>query len=122
MSKIFFDHLIELEDIKSYIEDVSENFEEKEDLWNLVDEFINHKVLITILTNLDTEYHDEFLLMFLDRPYDTGIIDYLDDRLPCPLCELIIETRSKVNQELGEIFEIRFKKKNSGKVMKKSKN
>jgi hypothetical protein len=119
MSKIFFDHLIELEDVKSYIDSATENFEEKEDLWNLVDEFINHKVLITILSNLDNEYHDEFLLMFLDRPYDVGIIDYLDDRLTCPLCELISETRSKISEELEEIFEIRFEKKNSKKLLKK---
>jgi hypothetical protein len=111
MSKIFFDHLIELEDIKSYIDNAAENHEEKEDLWDLVDEYVNHKVLITILTNLDSEYHDEFLLMFLDKPYDTGIIEYLDDRLSCPLCELIVETKSKVNQELEEIFKIRFTKK-----------
>ena len=118
MSKIFYDHLIEFEEIKTNIGLITENFEEKEDLWNLVDEFINHKVLITILTNLDIEYHDEFLLMFLDKPYDVGIIDYLDDKLPCPFCELIDEMRSKVNQELEEIFEIKFGKKNSKKLLK----
>jgi hypothetical protein len=84
-----------------------------------VDEFINHKVLVMILTNLDIEYHDEFLLMFLDKPYDEQIINYLDDRLPCPLCELISETQSQIGSELEKIFEINLVNGSSKKLKKR---
>jgi len=41
MSKLFFDHLIILEDLETEIKEVAESPEEKEELWQLIDEILH---------------------------------------------------------------------------------
>lgn len=107
MSKIFFDHLISIEEVGVYIDGVSTSHEEKEELWNLVDEFVNHKIISSILSELDEASHDEFLNMFLDRPYDVGIIDYLNEKLTFPLESLVSDKMKMIISELYVTLEIR---------------
>ena len=106
MSKIFFDHLIEIEEIQLYIDKTATSHEEKEDLWNLVDEFVNHKVISSILSKLDAALHDEFLCMFLDKPYDMEIINYLNEKLPVPFESLLESRMNLIICELYETFEL----------------
>ena len=121
MSKIFFDHLIKIEHIKYHIDSVATSHEEKTDLWNLVDEYINKKVLMLILEKLHADYHDEFMEMFLERPYDSEILKYLDQRLPCPFCDLIDEHMIRITEELEDILEIEPAKRKKPKSAKNSK-
>ncbi|KKQ50506.1 MAG: hypothetical protein US95_C0032G0004 [Candidatus Woesebacteria bacterium GW2011_GWB1_38_5] len=113
MSKIFFDHLIEIEEIKIYIDGIVEDHDEKEDLWNLIDEFINYNMISSILTALDEESHSEFVTMFLDKPYDLEITKYLDSRLAVPLSTLAKDIEKKMLYELSEILEADLKPKNA---------
>lgn len=118
MSKIFFDHLIEVEEIKIYIDGIVEDHDEKEDLWNLIDEFINYNMISSILTALDEESHDEFVTMFLDKPYDLEITKYLDSKLPVPLCILAKDIEKKMLNELSEILKADLKSKSKKKRLK----
>ncbi len=126
MSKIFYDHLIEIEIVKLHIDKVTTTHEEKEDLWNLVDEFVNHKIISSILSELDETSQDEFLSMFFDKPYDTEIINYLNEKLPLPLENLITGKMKLIINELCETLEIQpignaqeSVKKKSGRKSKK---
>ena len=121
MSRIFFDHLIEIEEIKIYINGIAESHEEREDLWALIDEFINHKIVASILSELDETFHDEFLSMFLDKPYDNGIVNYLNEKLPLPLENLINDKMVLIVSELCETLEApRPAQKNLKTVKKKT--
>lgn len=122
MSKIFFDHLIEVEEIKLYIDRVTQTHDEKEDLWNLVDEYINHRIISSILSGLDEGSHEEFLSMFLEKPYDPGIINYLDTRLTVTLDELVDKNLQEIINELNEILEIQPSAGNAVKSIKKKRN
>lgn len=122
MSKIFFDHYLEIEDIKIFIDEMAQTHEEKEDLWNLVDEYINHKIISSILTKLDDESQEEFLKMFFDKPYDSGIISYLDNKLGVAVGEIINLKIGEIKKDLRDIFEIQDKKRNVKKSSKKSRN
>ncbi len=64
MSKLFFDHLIEIESISVHIKTLSENFDEKMDLWDLVDEYINRKIIYLVLNELNDSDHDDFWKCF----------------------------------------------------------
>ncbi|MDP3994584.1 MAG: hypothetical protein Q8P91_02035, partial [bacterium] len=77
MSKIFFDHLIELETVEAEIKKASKTSEEREELWKIVDDIINHKVLEFVLDKLSIKHHGEFLEKFHQAPHDTDIISYL---------------------------------------------
>ena len=124
MGRIFFDNLIEIEQVEIYIDRVAETHEEKEDLWELVDEYINRKIVSSILSQLDENSQEEFLSMFLTKPYDSGIKDYLDSKLNDPLEYLIGLSTENIVKELEELFEIQLPEKkklgkNAGKKKKK---
>lgn len=120
MSKIFFDHYVEIEDIKVFIDEMAQTHEEKEDLWNLVDEYINHKIISSILTKLDDNSQEEFLKMFFEKPYDSEIISYLDSKLGIALSEVINTKIGEIKNDLKEIFEIPHNKSDV-KIIKKDK-
>jgi hypothetical protein len=90
MSKLFFDHLIELKEIEKQIKKVAKSASEREELWNLVDEIVHHKVMGCILDKLPHEHHDEFLQMFHKCPHDSELIfEYLRIKTGDDFSELI---------------------------------
>ncbi|OGM75673.1 hypothetical protein A2210_02975 [Candidatus Woesebacteria bacterium RIFOXYA1_FULL_40_18] len=89
MSKLFFDHLVSLEDVEKEIKKVATSKEEKEELWGLVDEIMHHKVMGCILDKLPRDNHEEFLEMFHKHPHDETLIDYLQEKIGENIEELI---------------------------------
>ncbi len=98
MSKLFFDHLIVLEEVNVFINKTAQNQEEKEELWGLVDEIIHHKVFDVILGKLPRKHHEEFLEKFHASPHDESLIDYLKEKIGQNIEELI-------KQEIGSLGE-----------------
>lgn len=94
MSKIFYDHLLNLEEVAKEINKVARDKEEKEELWNLVDEMVHHKVLGCILDKLDKRDHEEFLYRFHETPHSDNIITFLKSKIGENIEELI-------KQEIG---------------------
>lgn len=119
MSKIFFDYLIEIDEVKLHIDKVATSHEEKEDLWNLVDEFVTHRIISSILSELDETVHNEFLCMFLDKPYGMEIVDYLNEKLPLPFENLINDKMRQIVSELCETLEIQPSAGNEKRKVKK---
>ena len=100
MSKLFFDHLIVLNDVDVLIKQTANTLEEKEELWGLVDEIVHHKVFDVILKNLPKHHHQEFLERFHTHPHDESLIDYLSEKIGQNLEDLI-------KQEIGDLaFEL----------------
>lgn len=96
MSKIFYDHLIELEVVEAEIKKASKTPEEKEELWGIVDDIVNHKALGFILDKLPIQHHGEFLEKFHRAPYDTDLFNYLSEKIGENIEELL-------RQELGNV-------------------
>lgn len=96
MSKIFYDHLIILTEVEAEIKNIAETSEEREELWQIVDETIHNRVLELLFDKLPGEHHDEFLEKFHEAPHDEGLIRYLDGRISGNV-EAIIK------QELGNL-------------------
>lgn len=95
MSKLFFDHLIVFDEIELIIKKNTQTVEEKEELWELIDEMVHHKVLEVILDRLPRGSHEEFLELFHQRPHDeTTIIGYLKRKINENVEEIL-------KQELG---------------------
>src|SRR5215207_9726178 len=100
MSRIFFDHLIILEEVESEIKNIAETSEDKEELWKLVDDIVQHRVIITILDRLPINYHEEFLSNFHTAPFHTGHLDYLNDKIEEEVTEVITREISVLKKEL----------------------
>lgn len=96
MSKLFFDHLLSLEEVEKEINKVSSTKEEKEELWVIVDEIVQHRVVGCILGKLPEKDHPEFLERFHQAPHDENIISFLVEKIGENIEEII-------RQEIGGI-------------------
>lgn len=95
MSKLFFDHLIVLDEVELEIKKTGVSKEEQEELWGIVDEIVHHKVFDAILSRLPREHHEEFLGMFHAAPHDEKFIfEYLKVKIGDNIEDLL-------KQELG---------------------
>lgn len=111
MSKLFFDHLVTLEEVDIEISKISQTSEEKEELWNLVDEIVNHRMMITILDKLSIDHHEDFLSRFHEAPHHEAHLDYLNDRLEEKIEEIIKREVAILKIELlQEIRDLKKKK------------
>jgi hypothetical protein len=82
MSKLFYDHLIYLEEVEVEIKKTASSKEEREELWGLVDEIVTHKVLGKVLDKLPRAHHEEFLTLFHKCPHDQiTIFGYLKSKV-----------------------------------------
>ncbi len=101
MSKLFFDHLIVLDQVEIEIKKAAKTKDEQEELWQMVDEIVGHKAIETILDNLPKDNHREFLELFHKAPHDEDLlIGYLKTTIGENVEELL-------KQELGNLaFEI----------------
>lgn len=104
MSKLFYDHLIEIDELEDLIRAQEVESEEKEELYHLVDEMIHHRVLGCILDHLPKEHHEEFLTRFHSAPNDMRIIVFIQIKTPreIDMEEKIREEIQKLKKELLE--------------------
>ncbi|KKQ96113.1 MAG: hypothetical protein UT23_C0041G0008 [Candidatus Woesebacteria bacterium GW2011_GWA1_39_12] len=70
MSKLYYDHLIVLDEVEAVIKRAAKTQEEKEELWKVVDETLHHRVMGKVLDKLPREHHEEFLDKFHASPHD----------------------------------------------------
>ena len=100
MSKIFYDHLVVLENVEREIKVLTNSPEERDELWQIVDELVHGRALGLILDKLPRQHHEEFLEKFQKAPYDEGLLKYLEQKIDKNIEELL-------RQELGNLaFEI----------------
>ena len=102
MSKVYYDHLIVLDDIEKKIKKIAQTQEEREELWQLVDDIIHHRVLACVLDNLPKDNHKEFLGMFHEAPHSLSLMDYLKERIKENVEELIKQEIGGLASELLE--------------------
>ncbi len=97
MSKLFYDHLINNEELDALVKSASETAEEREELWRLIDEIIHHRVLGCVLDHLPRQHHKEFMEKLHKAPHDETLIEYLSDKVQKNMEEII-------KQEIGELL------------------
>jgi len=106
MSKLFFDHLVNLEKIEKKIKKVARTPEEREEIFHLVDEIIHHRIVGCVLDKLPNKHHKGFRKKFVKRPYDDGIIHYLQEKISEDVEEFIKKEVDEIGKELmGMIYD-----------------
>ena len=105
MSKLFFDHLLDLDKLDKHIKKVTKSSEEREELWLLVDEIVHHKALGCILDKLPRDSHEEFLTLFHKSPHNQDLLfGYLRNKIGENIEELLSQELGIMSDEiLGEI-------------------
>jgi hypothetical protein len=100
MSKIFYDHLIIFEEVELHIKDSAETKEEKEELWQIVDEIVHHRVLHCLLEHLPHDHHQNFLEKYHECPYDEALLDYLNEKIEGDVEKVIKKEISGLEKEI----------------------
>lgn len=100
MSKLFYDHLIALEDVEEEIKNVAETEEERHELWHIVDEIIHHRMLEFFLDHLEEHYHDEFLHNFHEAPHDELHLHFLNENIEGEIEEMIRDEVKNLGSEI----------------------
>jgi len=100
MSKIFYDHLIILDEVEVEINNLELEQDEKEELHNLIEETLHHRVLSRVLEVLPKQHHEGFLVEFKKRPHDGALIDYINERIDESVEKHVSEEIDKLKQEL----------------------
>lgn len=102
MSKLFYDHLLNLRELDSIIKGMATTHTEREELWQKIDEIIHHKVLECILENLPQHHHEEFLVILHRSPHDeTVIFGYLKEKIGPHIEGMVRHTLGSLNEELS---------------------
>lgn len=101
MSKLFFDKLIVLDRVEVEIKKVAKTTEEKEELWRIVDEIVNHRVLDCVLDNLPRNHHEEFLNLFSQNPHDEErIFSFLEEKSGRDMKKTLVESFRDLGKEI----------------------
>jgi iron only hydrogenase large subunit-like protein len=89
MSKIFYDHLIDLGSVEKRVKRIAKTSDEREELYHLIDDIVHHRVLGCIFENLSESEHKNFVSEFKKRPHDKNLISYLQERVRVDIEEFI---------------------------------
>lgn len=98
-TKIFYDHLTIREEVTLELDKYQISSVEKEEIIQLVDENIHHRVLDVIFTHLPKDKHEIFLKKFHHAPHDSQLLDFLKTEVS-NIEELISDEAKKVKQEI----------------------
>ncbi len=98
MAKIFYDHLIVIEEL--IVELDSLDAENRQRILSLVDETLHHHVLDTILTHLPKVHHEIFLERYYKDPSDPDLLTFLKQKSTVDIEKLIAEKAKKVKKDI----------------------
>lgn len=101
MSKIFYDHLIIIEEIWDEVESLPLHAHEKQSAKKLADEYVHHRVLTLILDLLPRDHHEDFLNRFHHAPHDVLHLKYLEEKIGKQIHQEISTLGKKLKQELS---------------------
>lgn len=104
MSKIFYDHLIVIEEIVAVLDEHKLTPKDRKNILGLMDAALQHEILDAIFSYLPRERHEEFLQKFHAAPHDIGLMQYLKDNAPVNIELAILDRANKTKKKLlGEV-------------------
>lgn len=101
MAKIFYDHLVLIEDLFVEIDLLDLTAEEKKAAKKMADEIMHHRVFTRLLDLLPKEHHQEFLKRFHKAPHEARHLHFLAEKTQIDMHAEIVLTAEKVKRELS---------------------
>ncbi len=116
MAKIFYDHLVMMEEIIVVIDQHDLSPKERQELISLVDQTLHHHILDVILTHLPVPHHEAFLALFHKAPHDPQLLTFLKEKTAVDIEREIQKKAKTVKKSLISAIT---KSKNKGKLASK---
>lgn len=100
MTKLFFDHIVDIADVHKTLDLYVIEAEERTELEQLIDEILHHHVLNIILSRLPTNHHPEFISMIKSKPHDTEIWVFLKTHAGEAIEDEVKQVSTKVKDDI----------------------
>ena len=100
MTKVFYDHLLIIEEVIAVFELHAIKGNERKELLQVIDKTMHHEILDTILTHLPRRHHEEFLLRFHSSPHDMSLMTYLNERAGIDVEKEILKAANSIKKTL----------------------
>lgn len=114
MSKLFYDHLILLDEIDSLLDKHGVDADQRHGLVALIDETLHHHTLAVILDHLPEAHHDKFLASFASAPHDPQLLTFLKERIKIDIEAAIKDQartiKSEIIAEIGKLKQPRLRR------------
>lgn len=81
MSKLFYDHLVVLQEVEVVLSQADFSPAEKERVHHAIEETVHYRVLTLILDYLPTQHHAEFLDHFHRQPHNSSLMEFLKEKV-----------------------------------------
>ena len=100
MSKVFYDHLVVIDDIVVELDRHEIPPADREQFLKNLDEVLHHHILDTVLLFLPREHHDHFLDRFAREPHHPNILDFLKEKTKVDIEHEIKQTVDYVKKKI----------------------
>ena len=100
MSKIFYDHLILIEDLFEEIDQIEGTEPDKAELKKTLDDIVHHRIFSKILELLPEVHHTEFLERFHAAPYALDHLEYLEEKTDQDITSELVLVAVTLKKEL----------------------
>jgi hypothetical protein len=100
MSKLFYDHLIIIEEVTQVLITHQLTQEECQQILDLVDRTMHSEILGTIFKHLPKPHHEQFLIHFHAAPHDKKILNFIIDKSGKDMEKEILKTANKVKAKV----------------------
>lgn len=100
MTKLFYDHLIIIEEVTEVLVTHQLTQRECEEILELVDKAMHSEILNTIFKHLPKPHHEMFLIHFHAAPHDKKILEFLKDKSAVDIEKEILKTANRVKKNV----------------------
>lgn len=100
MKKIFYDHLIIIEEITAVFDLHGIRGSEREEFLAIIDKTLHQEILHSILTHLPLIHHEEFLIRFHGAPHDPSLMAFLRERTSVDIEKEILKSANAVKKKV----------------------
>lgn len=100
MSKLFYDHLIVMEEVVAVLAAHHLGQKEQAQILSLMDQTLQHEILDIIFTYLPEDVHGEFLQRFHASPGDPQLMQFIRDHADVNIELAILDRANKTKTKL----------------------
>ena len=114
MNKVFYDSIIILEEVEKAINQTIESHQEKQEIWQLVDNITHQRIIFRILKVLPETHHNKFLDMFHEAPHDEELLEFLKEKSKTDIETELQKEAEHLTLELLELIHHSFDDQSEG--------
>lgn len=104
MSLLFYDRWLDLERLERKIKKTIGKNEDFFEVCQIIDEVIQHRIILSILKVLPREHHRDFALLLARNPVGDEVLDFLKDKTKEDVMKVVKEAILILTLELTGIF------------------